>query len=238
MIRFEDILDKSRGLQPAVRPGPAPAGVRLLGARAQGAGPPLGRAVPRPSAQRRLDPRRHEGRRRLDRRRTASRRARGHADDQGGDRAAVRRRGRRARRRTDQDRQVLLRLARGGAGGDLPQDDPRDGVGPAGRPREARGPAPQHAHPPVPAGGKAPRDRARDPRHLRPDREPPRNGPREGRARGPRVHAPRARRLRARRARGRAADEGLRGDDREGARAALRGASSPKRRSPAKSPAG
>ena len=205
---------KGRGLQPELGPGAPPAGVRLFGPRAQGPGAPLGRAVPGPPAQRGLDPGRPEGRRRLDRRRAPPRRPRGHADDQAGDRPAVRRRGRRSRRRPDEDRQVLLRLARGGAGGDLPQDAPGDDLGPPGRPRQARRPPPQHAHAGLPPGVQAPGDRPRDARHLRADRAPARHGEREGRARGPGVPLPRAGGAREAVAGSRPADEGLRDHDR------------------------
>ena len=131
--------------------------------------------------------------------------------------------GRRARRRPDEDRQVLLRLPRGGAGRDVPQDDPGDDLGPADRPGQAGGPAPQHAHARVPARVQAAGDRPRDARHLRADRPPAGHGEREGRARGPGVPLPRARGAPAPGPRGRPADEGLGGDDRRHP-AAARGA--------------
>ena len=55
-------------------------------------------------------------------------------------------RDRRARRRRHQDRPDQLHLARGEAGGELPQDDPRDGARHPRHPDQARRPHAQHAH--------------------------------------------------------------------------------------------
>ncbi len=178
------------GLQPADERGPAAAGLRLFGPGAQGASPAVGRALPGASAQRRLDPGGPEGRRRLDRGRPAPRRARGHAHDQGGHRSAVRWRGGGVGGRPDQDLEVLLRLAGGRAGRNVPKNDPGDGVRPAGRPRQARRPSPQHADPAMAAGEQAAGDRAGDHGHLRSDRQPSGNGGGQDGAGRSRVSAP------------------------------------------------
>ena len=113
-------------------------------------------------------------------------------------------------------------LARRGAGGELPQDDGRDGHRHAGHPDQARRPPAQHAHDRGDAQAEADREGTRDPRDLRADRAPAGDPRDQVGARGPRVrHAapaqvpgdqgprrPAARRPRALRQRGRRVPDG------------------------------
>ena len=84
--------------------------------------------------------------------------------------AALRQRGRGARRRRQQARPDPVQEPRGGAGRELPQDAARDGARHPRDPGQARRPPAQHAHARRDAAGQAPHDRARDARDLRADR--------------------------------------------------------------------
>ena len=187
---------------PRGRPRHPPPGVHLLGGRAQGAGPRLGRALPRAPPRGRRHPRRDADGPDLRRGRAPARRPRGHPDHP---RAApgVLRQGRAPHRRgRHEDLEDPVRHLRGAPGRDLPEDAPGDGRRHPRHPRQARRPAPQHAHAAAPARRPPAAHLARDPRHLRPDRGPARDGEGQERARGPRLPVPRPRRLQdARRAR-------------------------------------
>ena len=69
MIRFEDLIEKVRAANPGRRHRAAPAGLRVFGLRAQGTGPPIGRALSRPPARGRRHPGRPAAGRRGHRRR-------------------------------------------------------------------------------------------------------------------------------------------------------------------------
>ena len=97
-----------------------------------------------------------------------------------------------ARRRRDQARQVLDRLARAAAGREHPEDVPGDGGGHPRRPHQARRPPAQHADPRRPGAGEAAADRAPDARDLRAARRAPRDLADQVGARGPGVQDPRA----------------------------------------------
>ncbi len=135
----------------------------------------VGRGVHRPPGRRREDLRRAAARHRDALRRAAARHRRGH--DGGAHRGAraVRRRGRHARRRRDEARGDHVHLARRGAGGELPQDDGRDGHGHPGHPHQARRPAAQHAHDRRALQAEADRQGQGDAGDLRADRAPPRH---------------------------------------------------------------
>ena len=107
-----------------------------------------------------------------------------------GDRDVVRQARRRHGRRRLQARPDRVHVARGRAGRELPQDAARDGAGRARHPDQARRPAAQHAHARRDGAAAPPAHRARDARHLRADREPPRPQRALPRAAGPRVQAP------------------------------------------------
>ncbi len=79
---------------------------------------------------------------------------------------------RRPRRRPDQARPAALQHARGKPGRVVPQDAAGDGARRARDPDQARRPAAQHAHDERDGERQAPTHRARDARHLRPDRAP------------------------------------------------------------------
>ena len=126
-------------------------------------------------------------------------------------RGAVRRRGRRARRRRHEADRDHVPEPRRAPGRELPQDDGRDGHGRPGHPDQARRPPPQHAHARGAAEAEADREGARDARDLRAARAPARDPRDQVGARGPRLPAPapaqvrgdqEARRPAARRARG------------------------------------
>ena len=86
--------------------------------------------------------------------------------------------------------QIEFTVARGRAGGELPQDAARDGARRARHPDQARRPPAQHAHARR-DGARAPQaHRARDARHLRADRQPARPERALPRAAGPVVQAP------------------------------------------------
>ena len=196
MIRFEDLIEKVRATNPD-------ADVELL-RRAyvfsafehKGQVRHSGRALPGPPARGRRSARRHEARRRRGRRRAAARHRRGHADADRADQGAVRRRHRARGRRGHQARRDPVLVERGAPGGELPQDAARDGGRHPRHPRQARRPAAQHADAAPPAGGAADQDRAGDARHLRADRQPPRDEQGQERARGAGVQVPRAEALR------------------------------------------
>ena len=124
------------------------------------------------------------------RRRAAARRDGGHRRHQDRDRDVVRQAGRRPGRRRVEARPDRVHVARGSAGGELPQDAARDGARRARHPDQARRPPAQHAHARRDGAGAAPAHRARDARHLRADREPARPERALPRAAGPRVQAP------------------------------------------------
>ena len=165
---------KGPGLQPGRRRRAAPAGLRLLGLRAPGTGPPFRRALPHPPPGGRRLPGRHEARRRGHRRRPAPRRRRGHADHHRAHPGAVRPRGRARRRGRHQDQRHPLLVERGAAGRELPQDAAGDGGRHPRHPRQARRPPAQHADAQPPARGAPHADRPGDARHLRADRQPAR----------------------------------------------------------------
>ena len=96
----------------------------------------------------------------------------------------LRRRDRGAGRRRHQDQPDQLHQPRGEAGGELPQDDHRDGARHPRHPHQARRPHPQHAHARPPAARAPGRHRAGDARHLRAARAPPRHLLDQERARG------------------------------------------------------
>ena len=102
-------------------------------------------------------------------------------------RGALRQRGRAARRRRDQARQVLDAEPRAAAGREHPEDVPGDGRRHPRRAHQARRPAAQHAHPRRAPAGEAAPDRAPDPRDLRPARRAPRDLADQVGARGPRL---------------------------------------------------
>ncbi len=206
---------EGRVLPPPRGRGPAEARLRRLGARAQEPAPLLGRAVPRPPAQRGDDPRGDEAGRGVDRGGPPPRRPRGHLPHEGAARRAVRPGRRPPRRRRHEDRQVRLHLEGGPAGRDVPQDAPRDDGRPQGHPRQARGPPPQHADARAPRRAETEGRGGRDHGDLRPAREPPRDGQDEGRARGPLVPVPLPRGVRRPPGGGRRADEGLGRERRE-----------------------
>ena len=99
----------------------------------------------------------------------------------------VRRGDRRPRRRRHEAHRADVPVARRGAGRELPQDDGRDGHGHPGHPDQARRPPAQHAHDRRDAQAEADREGARDARHLRADRPPPRYPRDQVGARGPRL---------------------------------------------------
>ena len=100
---------------------------------------------------------------------------------------AVRRGGRRPRRRRHQAHRHHVPVARRGAGRELPQDDGRDGHGHPGHPDQARRPPAQHAHDRRDAQAEADREGQGDARDLRAARAPPRHPRDQVGARGPRV---------------------------------------------------
>ena len=102
----------------------------------------------------------------------------------------LRQAGRRHGRRRLQARPDRVRHARGSAGRELPQDAARDGARRARHPDQARRPAAQHAHARRDGAGAPQAHRARDARHLRADRQPPRPQRAVPRAAGPVVQAP------------------------------------------------
>ena len=99
----------------------------------------------------------------------------------------VRRGDRRPGRRRHQADRTHVPVARRGAGRELPQDDGGDGHGHPGHPDQARRPPAQHAHDRGDAQAEADREGARDARHLRADRPPPRHPRDQVGARGPRL---------------------------------------------------
>ncbi len=183
-VRFEDVLACLTAHGRPVDSIFLRAGLRVLGRDAQGPGPPLGRALHDPPAQRRLAPGRPQVRPDLRGRRAAPRRPRRHPHHPRGAGDRVRRRGRRAGRRRHQDRPPRVRAARRGPGRDLPQDDPGLRQGHPRHRGQARRPAPQHADPGAPGGRGAAAHLARDAGDLLPDRPPPGHGPRQGRPGG------------------------------------------------------
>ena len=86
--------------------------------------------------------------------------------------------------------QINFTQPRGDAGGELPQDDPRDGARHPRHPDQARRPHAQHADALTPAARASRRDRAGDARHLRAARAPPRHLLDQERARGQRAALP------------------------------------------------
>ena len=164
-----------RDVQPDRRPRPHPAGVRDGREPAPRTAPPLRRGLHPPSLGRRPYLRRAPPRRADDRGRAAPRRRRGHRDRArraaGGVRAGDRAAGR-GRHQADAD-PVLE--PRAGRGGELPQDDRRDGPGRAGHPDQARRPPAQHADDRVPRQAEAGAEGQGDARGLRAARPPPRD---------------------------------------------------------------
>ena len=193
MIRFEDLLEKVRAANPDADTELLRQGLRVLGLRAQGTGPSIGRAVSGPSARGGRHPGRPAARRRRDRRRPAARHRRGHAEHHREDPGAVRRAGGARRRGRDQAvarlqfasseerqaesfRKMLLAMV----------DDIRVIlVKLADRLHNMR--TLHH----LPEERRV-ADRAGDPRHLRADRPPAGHEQAEERARGAGVPAPRA----------------------------------------------
>ena len=102
----------------------------------------------------------------------------------------VRQARRRHGRRRLQARPDRVRVARGRAGRELPQDAARDGARRARHPDQARRPPAQHAHARRDGADAPQAHRARDARHLRADRQPPRPQRALPRAAGPVVQAP------------------------------------------------
>ena len=103
----------------------------------------------------------------------------------------VRRGDRPARGRPDEAVGRHLPEPRRPPGGELPEDDGRDGPRHPGHPHQARRPPPQHADDRLDAEVEAAREGARDARDLRPARAPARHPRDQVGARGPRVpHAP------------------------------------------------
>ena len=115
-------------------------------------------------------------------------------------RDGLRRRGRPARRRSDQARQGQVR--RLGAGRDDPQDDRRDVARHPGPGHQARRPPAQHADPALRPAGDPGAGRPRDPRHLCAAGPPAGDEHHQVGARGPRVRDPAPQDLRRDRADG------------------------------------
>ena len=150
-----------RRVQPRRRPGPARAGLPVRRDRPRGPAAPLGRGVHPPSVGRREDLRRAAARRADDRRRAPARRRRGHRHGHQGGPRRVRRRDRAARRGRHEADADPVPEPRAGGGGELPQDDRRDGAGRARDPDQARRPPAQHAHDRVPGQAEAAAEGAR-----------------------------------------------------------------------------
>ena len=120
-------------------------------------------------------------------RRAAARHRRGHERVARRGARALRRRGGHARRRRHQAHRDHLHQPRRGAGGELPQDDGRDGHGHPGHPHQARRPPAQHAHHRRAGQAEADRQGQGDPGDLRADRAPARYPRDQVGARGPRL---------------------------------------------------
>ena len=184
MIRFEDLVDKVRSYSPDAESRVAPAGVRVLGPRAQGPGSSLGRTLPRPPPGGRQPPCRHAFGRRGRGRRPAPRRGRGHPHLHRARRRALRSRGRPRRRGGHQALQHPVFVQGGPAGRELPAHVPGDGGRHPRHPRQARRPPAQHADPRARPRREAGAHRPRDPRHLRAHRQPAGHEQGQERARG------------------------------------------------------
>ena len=148
-----DRRDRGRGEAPSAqcRRGADPPGARGGRRGPRGAGAQLGRAVHHAPGRGRALPRHAADGRGDARGRAPARRAGGHRLHARRDREALRPRGRAAGRRRHEAEQVRQRADDGGAAGrEHPEDVPGHGRGRAGRHHQARRPAPQHAHAPVP----------------------------------------------------------------------------------------
>ena len=179
-----------RDLQPGRRPRADPPGVRVRREPAPRPGASLRRGVHPPSVGCCPDLRRAPPRRADDRRRAAARRRRGHRDGARRGARRVRPRDRAARRgRHEADPDPVLE-PRAGRGGELPEDDRRDGPGRPGHPHQARRPAPQHADDRVPRQAEAGAEGEGDARGLRAARAPARDPRAQVGARGPLVPDP------------------------------------------------
>ena len=121
------------------------------------------------------DPRRARDRSSDDRRRAAPRRGRRHVGHQRASGGAVRRRDRAAGRRRHQADPHPVSVEGRRAGREPAQDVPGDGQGHPRHHHQARRPPAQHADAREPPAREAAGDRARDARHLRADRAPPRH---------------------------------------------------------------
>ena len=185
---FEELIAEVRPTT-RTRPRAARARVRLRVPRARGPGAAFGRGVHPPPVRRGEDLRRAATRRRDDRRGaccTMSSRTRTSAPKRSGPSSGTRSRTGRGRDEADAD-PVPEPRARGG--GELPQDDRRDGPRRAGHPDQAGRPPAQHAHARVPRAPEAGPEVARDARGLCAARAPARHPRDEVGLRGPRLRA-------------------------------------------------
>ena len=148
MIRLNDILQRVASLPPRPGPGHHQEGVRLLGQGPPGAASQVRRALPGPPAGGRGHPRRAEAGRGLHRHRPAPRHHRGHPRHR---RGATELFGPEVAQLVDGVTKLSKfsasrhALPGGEAGGELPEDDHRDGAGHPRHPGEAGGPHAQHA---------------------------------------------------------------------------------------------
>ena len=155
--------------------------------RHAGPAPPVRRGVHHSPRRRGEDLRRHAARHRDDLCRAAARHGGGHLRVAGRRARALRRRDRAARGRGHEADRHHVPEPRRAAGGELPQDDGRDGHRHQGDPDQAGRPSPQHAHAGGAAEAEADREGEGDARHLRPACAPARYPLDQVGAGGPRV---------------------------------------------------
>ena len=150
--------------------------------------------------------------------------ARGHRDGARRPPRRVRRRDRAARRGRHEADADELPDPRAVGGGELPEDDRRDGAGRPRHPDQARRPAPQHAHDRVPGQAGAGAQGEGDARGLRAARAPPRHPRDQVGARGPLVRDPAPAQVRRDQGDGGRPARRPRGGGRQGGRGPRRGA--------------